>query len=98
MRTKARPFFISRASSRGYLKQANNHTDTKMSDDEPLTKVAKTVEASPEAEEPTGSTADVTTTGGRRRGKRKVMKRVQSRDNEGYLGMLLDGLFIFYTQ
>lgn len=69
-----------------------------MSDDEPLTKVAKTAEASPEAEEPTGSTADVTTTGGRRRGKRKVMKRVQSRDDEGYLGMLLDGLFIFYIQ
>lgn len=61
-----------------------------MGDDELLTEVAK-AESSPEAEEPSETTADVPSTGGRRRGRRKIMKKVQSRDDEGYLGTLLGG-------
>lgn len=70
-----------------HIQKANNNTDVKMEDDEPPAKAAK-IEASPEIEEPSGSLANITTASGRRRGKRKVMKKVQSRDDEGYLGTL----------
>lgn len=60
-----------------------------MEDDELPIGVTKT-ELSPEVEGPSGTTADVTSTGGRRRGRRKVMKKVQTRDDEGYLGTSLD--------
>lgn len=56
-----------------------------MEDDGLPTGATKT-ESSPEVEEPGGTTADVTSTGGRRRGRRKVMRKIQNRDDEGYLG------------
>lgn len=65
-----------------------------MEDDELPTGVTKT-ELSPEVEGPSGTTADVTSTGGRRRGRRKVMKKVQTRDDEGYLGTSLDRFLNF---
>lgn len=60
-----------------------------MGDDELLAEVTK-AESSPEAEEPSETTTDVPSTSGRRRGRRKIMKKVQSRDDEGYLGTLLN--------
>ena len=44
---------------------------------------------------PAGSVAGVTTSGGRRRGKRKIMKRVQIKDADGYLGNPPRGYFCF---
>lgn len=64
-----------------------------MEDDELLIKAAK-IEDSPKDEGPSGTVADITA-GGRRRGKRKVMKKVQSRDDDGYLGKLSALLLIF---
>lgn len=63
-----------------------------MEDDELPTKT----ESSPEVEEPSGTTADVTSAGGRRRGRRKVMRKVQNRDDEGYLGTLPDEFLNFH--
>lgn len=55
-----------------------------MDDESPVE--ATKAEPTPEVEEPSVTTAEVIVAGGRRRGRRKIMKKVQSRDDEGYLG------------
>lgn len=60
-----------------------------MGDDELLPEVTK-AESPPGTEEPGETATDVPSTSGRRRGRRKIMKKVQSRDDEGYLGALLN--------
>lgn len=79
-----------------YLEVANCRTDIEMEDDELPTEATK-IESSPEVEEPGGTIIDVASAGGRRRGRRKIMKKVQSRDDEGYLGTSLDELLNFYS-
>lgn len=78
--------------SNTWEKKANFCTDIKMEDDELPTKT----ESLPEVEEPSGTTADVTSAGGRRRGRRKVMRKVQNRDDEGYLGTSPDEFLNFH--
>ncbi|KAH8155255.1 uncharacterized protein LAJ45_00264 [Morchella importuna] len=60
--------------------------DIKMEDDEePPVKMAKIENQAGSPDIPTGAVAGVVTSGGRVRGKRKVLKKIQSRDSDGYL-------------
>lgn len=56
-------------------------------DEEPPVKMVKIENQAESPDIPTGAVAGVVTSGGRVRGKRKVLKKIQSKDSDGYLGL-----------
>jgi DNA polymerase delta subunit 3 len=56
-------------------------------DEEPPVKMAKIENQAESPDISTGAVAGVITSGGRVRGKRKVQRKIQSQDSDGYLGL-----------